>query len=69
MAVDIPVGPNVEWEIARLDQLRVGHQSAADMGWIPPEQAKLFYTPPAVTPEERLDPATRPDDAPPEPAN
>lgn len=57
MAVDIPVGPQREQEIASLDQLRVGHQTAAQMGWIPPEQADLFYTPPAVAPEEKLDDA------------
>lgn len=54
MAVDIPVGPDLEQEIAHLDQLRVGHRSASDMGWIPPEQADLFYTPPAIAPEEKL---------------
>ena len=60
MAVDIPIAPNLEREIASLSQLRVGHQTAADMGWIPPEQAELFYTPPAETPEERLNPAVKP---------
>ena len=55
MAVDIPIAPQVEQEISQLDQLRVGHRSAADMGWIAPEQADLFYTPPAIAPEEKLD--------------
>jgi hypothetical protein len=55
MAVDVPVGPELEVEVARLDQVRVGYRSAADMNWIDPEKANLFYTPPAMTPEEWLD--------------
>ncbi len=54
MAVDIPLTPKEEMEVTRLNQVRVGYQTAADMGWIGPEQAKLFYTPPALTPAERL---------------
>ncbi len=55
MAVDIPIGPKEEFEASKLDQLRIGYQTASDMGWIGPEQAKLFYTPPAITPAERLE--------------
>ena len=54
MAVDIPLGPAIEAEIRSLDQVRIGHQSAADMGWISNEQAELFYSPNTVRPEDRL---------------
>ncbi len=64
MAVDIPVSPQVEMEVTGLNQLRVGYRTAADMGWIDPERASLFYTPPALTPEERLDHATIPTEPP-----
>jgi len=57
MAVDIPVGPDIEVEVGRLEKVRVGYRSAADMGWIGPEKADLFYTPPEITPAERLDQA------------
>lgn len=43
MAVDVPVGPYQEREVGRLRALRVGHASAAEMGWIPQEQAEAFY--------------------------
>ena len=55
MAVDIPISRLREQEISSLKQLRVGHNSAAEMGWIPPEQATLFYTPAEVRPEEKLE--------------
>ena len=54
MAVDIPLSPNTEREIRSMNELRVGYQSAAQMGWIGPEQARLFYTPPEITPAEKL---------------
>ena len=54
MAVDIPLGPGIEAEIRSLEQVRIGHQSAADMGWISDEQAELFYSPNTVRPEDRL---------------
>jgi hypothetical protein len=54
MAVDIPISRTHEQEISNLKQLRVGHNTAAEMGWIPPEQATLFYTPAEVRPEEKL---------------
>ena len=60
MAVDIPVGPNREQEVGSLNQLRVGHRTAAEMGWIPPEQAMLFYTPSEVLPEDKLNPQATP---------
>jgi hypothetical protein len=54
MAVDIPLSPTHEQEVASIDQVRVGHQTAAQMGWIPTEQADLFYTPTAISPEDKL---------------
>lgn len=54
MAVDIPLGPGIEAEVRGLEQVRIGHRSAADMGWISSEQAKLFYSPNTVLPEDRL---------------
>jgi hypothetical protein len=54
MAVDIPISRLQEQEISTLTQLRVGHRTAAEMGWIPPEQATLFYTPAEIRPEEKL---------------
>jgi hypothetical protein len=55
MAVDVPLSPTEEFEVTTLKQLKVGYDTAAGMGWIGPEQAKLFYTPPALSPDERLD--------------
>ena len=60
MAVDIPIGPNLEQEVSSLNQLRVGHHTAAELGWIPPEQAVLFYTPAEVMPEDKLNPQPPP---------
>ena len=54
MAVDVPISRTREMEVSTLDQLRVGHRSAADMGWISLEQADLFYTPAEIGPEDRL---------------
>ena len=59
MAVDIPVGPDEEAEVRSLDQVRIGHATAAQMSWIGEEQARWFYTPPADGPEDRLPPADR----------
>ena len=56
MAVDIPLGPKREREVSSLNQLRVGHRTAAELGWIPPEQADLFYTPAEIMPEDKLKP-------------
>ena len=52
----MPLTPTEEFEVTTLKQLKVGYESAAGMGWIGPEQAKLFYTPPAITPAEQLEP-------------
>jgi hypothetical protein len=56
MAGDIPHSPSTEAEITSLDQARVGYRSAALMGWIPPEQAELYYAAVAVNPEGALGP-------------
>ena len=57
MAVDLPVGPTEETEIRSLDEVRVGHRTAASFGWIRPAQADLFYQPPAQSAQDRLRPA------------
>jgi hypothetical protein len=54
MAVDVPLGPGIEGEVHALDQVRIGHRSAAEMRWISTDQADRFYTPDTVLPEDRL---------------
>ena len=54
MAVDVPLSLRSEREVRSLGEVRVGHRSAAEMGWISREQADLFYTPPALSPADRL---------------
>lgn len=54
MGVDIPLSPTLEKEVTKLSDVRVGHQTAAQMGWIDPQQADLFYAPNEITPEEKL---------------
>ena len=70
MAVDVPLSLRSEREVRSLNEVRVGHRSAAEMGWISREQADLFYTPPALSPADRLpDPTAAPPPAlPPAPA-
>jgi hypothetical protein len=63
MSVDIPLSPKEEQEISQLFQLKVGYQTAADMGWIAPEQAEMFFTPPQVGPADKLT-QDSPDDLP-----
>ena len=60
MAVDIPYSPTDEREVRSLDEVRVGYRTAADMGWISPEQADLFYAPQDVSPDAMLGPAPPP---------
>jgi hypothetical protein len=60
MAVDRPVGPGVELEPRSLDELRVGHQTAADLGWISDGEAKRFYSPASLGPLDRLPPRAPP---------
>jgi len=55
MAVDIPVARNLEREPTSLDQIRLGHRSAAEMGWIADDQADSFYRALGVTPASLLD--------------
>jgi hypothetical protein len=54
MAVDLPVAPGKEREVVSLDEVRVGHQTAADMGWISQERARLFYAPTSLDAIDRL---------------
>jgi hypothetical protein len=54
MAVDRPTGPRTEREVVSLNALRIGHHTAAKIGWITPEQARLFYSPPGLDPLDRL---------------
>lgn len=61
MAVDIPVSRNLEQEPGDLGQLRIGHRSAAEMGWIAEDQADAFYKAPGVTPESLLEEGVRAD--------
>lgn len=55
LAVDIPIGRANEREASSLAQLRIGHLSAAEMGWIAQDEADAFYRAPGVTPDELLD--------------
>ncbi len=54
MAVDIPVGPELEVEPRDLSQVRIGHRTAAELGWISPSEADYFYLNEGRTPDERL---------------
>ncbi len=54
MAVDIPVGPQLEQEPRDLSQVRIGHRTAAELGWISPSEADYFYLNEGRTPDERL---------------
>lgn len=70
MAVDRPLGPDVEAEVRSLDELRVGYRTAADLGWIGEEQAEWFYDPPSLHAHEALSSQVdeHGEQAPPEPA-
>ena len=64
MAVDIPLSRSAEKEAKRLDELRVGHRTAAELGWIARSEADWYYAPEQDTP---LDPLEGEDDDPEEP--
>ncbi len=55
MAVDKPLGPHHDVEIRSLDEVRIGHYTAAQLGWIEPHRARYFYEPASIQPEELLD--------------
>ena len=55
MAVDVPIGPRREREVQSLDEVRLGYDSAAAMGWIDQAQADVFYKPASMSPAERLE--------------
>ena len=56
MAVDRPLGGDMEAEVRSLDQVRVSYQTAADLRWIGPEAAEWFYDPPSLAAQQRLYP-------------
>lgn len=43
MAVDVPLSPSQEREATSLDEVRIGHATAAAMGWISAERAAAYY--------------------------
>lgn len=43
MAADLPIGPGVEREVRSMAEARIGAHTAAQMGWISPEQAARAY--------------------------
>jgi hypothetical protein len=43
MAADLPIGPGVEREVRSMSETRIGAHTAAQMGWISPEQAARAY--------------------------
>jgi len=53
MAVDIPTSRHTEVEALELRQVRVGHRTAAELGWITQARSDLFYQP-EMDPLERL---------------
>ncbi|HJN72555.1 MAG TPA: hypothetical protein QGF58_01360 [Myxococcota bacterium] len=59
MAVDRPSGMSEELEVESLDQLRVGHRTAAELRWISHDEADYFYAPNTWLPEERVERASR----------
>lgn len=56
MAVDVPVHAELEAEVRDLSQVRIGYETASQMGWISPGAARGYYTPPQQRPEDRLPP-------------
>ena len=54
MAVDIPLSRTAEKEAKSLREVRVGHRTAAELGWIAESEASWYYTPEEDTPLERL---------------
>lgn len=54
MAVDRPVGMHDEREVRHLDELRIGHRTAAELRWIEHDDADAFYAPNTWSAEERL---------------
>ena len=54
MAVDIPLDTDVEVEPRDLSQVRIGHATAAELGWLSPSAAEYFYRNEGLSPGERL---------------
>lgn len=55
MAVDVPLSLRTEREIVDLSEVRIGHRTAEEFGWIGAEQADLFYSPPTLGPLDQLE--------------
>ena len=53
MAVDIPSSRHSEKEVQELRRVRVGHATAAELGWITQARSDLFYQP-EIDPLDRL---------------
>ena len=56
MAVDKPLGPHHDVEIRSMDEVRIGHYTAAQLGWIEAHRARYFYEPASIQPEDLLEP-------------
>ncbi len=54
MAGDIPISVENEAEVQSLLEVRVGYRTAAEMRWIPDEQAAMLLSDPAADPGKRL---------------
>jgi len=54
MAVDIPLSRTAEREASELREVRIGHRTAAELGWISASEAAWFYAPEEESPLERL---------------
>lgn len=54
MAVDVPLSPVSEREVRSLDEVRIGHATAAALGWISKERAAAYYGQVLLEEGERL---------------
>jgi hypothetical protein len=54
MAVDIPIASDAEVEPTGLSSVRIGHGTAAELGWLSPSEADYFYRHEGKRPGERL---------------
>ena len=59
MAVDRPTGMSTELEVQSLEELRIGHRTAAELRWIEHAEADDFYGPNTWSPEDRLEHGSR----------
>jgi len=54
MAVDVPIGNDLEREPQGLDEVRVGYRTAAELGWISHDVADAFYLTGGPSPSDLL---------------